>query len=224
MSFFGEVWETFSAVDTRPLKSKNNNAEYITWSKVWRVIMEHYPASQYSFDEREIAVIGENGPANTVEVSCTLTIVGNTTRPSKASRMMHLPVMQSYGQFLAIENPSARQISDSRMRALVKAAAMFGLGLSLWSGDEFKEDPGQKRLIEFAKKKSVYRMALWRTAMVIKDAFKDQSSESESEALEAWRECSEPEMKDLWLAETKGGFFTGAEKEWIRSLKVTLQD
>jgi len=225
MNFYAEVWAKLSSIDAKPLKQTNNKAEYITWSKVWRVIMETYPASVYSFDEREITVIGDNGPAVTVEVSCTLTIVENATRPRKAERTMHLPVMASFGQFLAIENPSARQISDARMRCLVKAAAMFGLGLTLWSGDEFQAvDNQERKILDFAKKKSDYRMSLWRTAIVIKEGFKDQSPESESTALEAWRECSEPEMHDLWLAETKGGFFTMAEKEWIRSLKIVLDD
>lgn len=221
MSFYKEVWDTFSAVDVKPLISKNQNVEYITWSKVWRVIMEKYPASQYEFEERDIINMTQEVPAKTVEVSCTLTIVENATRPRKAVRMMHLPVMQSFGQFLAIENPTARQISDARMRALVKAAAMFGLGLTMWSGDEFVSgDKIQETINGLAKKKAVYRRQLWETADVIIQAFVDKD---ESTAIEAWQECNETEKHDLWIAETKGGYFTQACKEWFRAARVVTE-
>jgi len=221
MSFYKEVWNTFSNMRVKDLISKNQNVEYITWSKVWRVIMEEYPASYYSFDEREITSVGSEGPFRTVEVSCALTIVENATRPRKASRTMHLPVMQSFGQFLAIENPTARHISDARMRALVKAAAMFGLGLTMWSGDEFAAgDKDQEKINKFAKKKAQYRRDLWRTADVIREAF---LSDDQSTAIEAWGECDRSEQEDLWIAETKGGFFTQAEKEWFRAARIVTE-
>ena len=226
-NFHEEVWDRFTGIDVKPLISTNNKIEYITWSKVWRVIMETYPASTYTFEDRRIPGMGENGPMETVEVSCTLNIVKQVTsgvalQTLTATRTMHLPCMQSYGQFLAIENPTARHISDTRMRCLVKTAAMFGLGLTMWSGDEFQAvDNGEQRIIEFAKLKSSIRMALWKTAMVIKESYEDENS---SVALEAWRECSEEEMKHLWLAESKGGFFTTKEKEWIRKLQVAETD
>jgi len=40
----------------------------------------------------------------------------------------------------AIFDPSSRAISDTKARCLVKCASKFGLGLSLYSGDEFIKD------------------------------------------------------------------------------------
>jgi len=39
-------------------------------------------------------------------------------------------------KFAAIVDPDARQINDSRQRALVKALAFAGLGLNLWSDSD----------------------------------------------------------------------------------------
>jgi len=221
MSFYKEVWETFSAIDANALKKKESGVEYITWSKAWIEIMKYYPASTYDFSERDITAVGDDGPFNTVEVSCILTIVENDTRPRKAVRTMHLPVMHFGGQFRAIPNPTARHISDSRMRALVKAAAMFGLGITLWSGDEFQAvDKTQEKIVAFAKLKAKYRRDLWRTADVIKDAF---VTDDQSTAIEAWDECNEQEKEHLWIAETKGGFFTQAEKEWFRAARIVTE-
>lgn len=221
--FYKEIWEQFTAVDVKPLISMNQKVEYLTWSKVWVLIMDMYPASNYSFEDRVINSVGDNGPCETVEVSCTLNIVGDINGElntiQEATRTMHLPVMQSFGQFKAIENPTARHISDARMRCLVKTAAMFGLGLSMWTGDEFQAtDKTQERIVQFAKLKASYRMQLWKTAIVIKDAFEVDDATS---GLEAWIECEEQEQRDLWTAESKGGFFTTKEKEWIRKLRIT---
>lgn len=216
MSFHEEVWKTFTAVDVNPLIEKNNKVDYVTWSKIWRVIMDIYPASFYSFEDRRIPGMGENGPMETVEVSCTLTILGDGDG-DLVQRTMHLPVMQSMVPFNAIENPTARHISDAKMRCLVKTAAMCGLGLTMWSGSEFEAVDNQvEEILKFAKIKSAVRMELWRTAIVIKTCFVDEDVQT---ALEAWRECSEEEMKLLWQAETKGGFFTMAEKDWLRAIQ-----
>jgi len=217
-----QVWETFNAIDTKPLTKQNNKVDYISWSKVWRVIMDTYPNSAYSFSDRDIHSLGENGPCITVEVSCTLIIRDDDD--GVATKSMHLPVMQSYGQFKAIEGPTARDISDAKMRCLVKCAAMHGLGLNIWSGDdsfEAKERDPHAGTIAFAKIKSSIRMDLWKTAIVIKEAYE---AEDDTTALEAWSECSEEEMRSLWQAESKGGFFTTKEREWIRKLRITTEE
>jgi hypothetical protein len=45
---------------------------------------------------------------------------------------MWLPVMDFNNK--AIVNPDARQISDAKMRCLVKTCAMFGLGINIYDG------------------------------------------------------------------------------------------
>jgi len=223
MSFEAEVWEKLSAIDVKPMMEKTQaGVGYVSWSKLWTLLMKHYPRSHYVFEDKRYTVVGDDGPVENVEVFCKLTIVANDDElitatgnaPRKLTREMWLPVMQSYGQFKCIDNPTPRDISDTRMRCLVKCAAMFGLGISAWAGDDCQPDKTLERILAFAKKKSDYRMDLWRTAIVIKEAFQNDEP---SVAAEAWMERNEDEKIDLWLAETKGGFFTQAEKEWLRA-------
>tara|TARA_R100000329_G_scaffold149657_1_gene140714 strand:- start:98 stop:562 length:465 start_codon:yes stop_codon:yes gene_type:complete len=47
---------------------------------------------------------------------------------------MWLPVMDYKNN--AVENPSARQVSDTKMRCLVKCLAMFGLGHYIYAGED----------------------------------------------------------------------------------------
>jgi len=49
-----------------------------------------------------------------------------------------LPVMDNRNN--AISKPTSRQISDTKMRCLVKAISMFGLGSYIYAGEDLPED------------------------------------------------------------------------------------
>ena len=210
MSFAKEVWQTFSGYNVKPLVEKNGQVEYITWAKIWTVVMQLYPDSYYEFDDRYC------GDSSTVEVTCTLTVVGQDEGGEECAitRSMHLPVMQSHVPFNSIENPTSREISDSRMRCLVKCAAIHGLGLTLWSGEDHlqRENP-QDKTVEYAKLPPDYRLGLAQAALVVKEAF---DTEDPSAAVEAYVELDEDEKMWFLLAKTKGGFLEPGEKTWLR--------
>ena len=69
-------------------------------------------------------------PDGTREVRVSVTIEGLT-------HMMWLPVMNHTNN--AISNPNARDVSDARMRCLVKAIALHGLGLYIYAGEDIPQ-------------------------------------------------------------------------------------
>ena len=83
--------------------------------------MEHYPDANYTFGENEVHADGS------VTVHCSLTVEG-ITRP------MWLPVMDNRNK--SVQNPTSRDISDAKMRCLVKAIAMHGLGHYIYAGED----------------------------------------------------------------------------------------
>ena len=86
--------------------------------------MEHYPDSTYEYD------IGNCLQNDTVEVNVSVTVQGVT-------HSMWLPVMDNRNK--SIVNPTTRDISDARMRCLVKAIAMHGLGIYIYAGEDLPE-------------------------------------------------------------------------------------
>jgi hypothetical protein len=124
-----EIWNKLSAVDCSKHIEKKGNLSYLSWAWAWGTLMEHYPDATYEFHE---PTIYEGG---TMEVRCTVTIEG-------LSRTMWLPVMDYKNQ--AIVNPDARAISDNKMRCLVKAIAMFGLGHYIYAGEDIPGPPPTK--------------------------------------------------------------------------------
>ena len=115
------VWTTLSAIDVSKHIEKKGNLSYLSWAYAWGTLMKYYPDASYCYFEPRI---DENG---TVEVEVELTIESITRR-------MWLPVMDNRNK--AVVNPTSREVSDARMRCLVKCIAMFGLGHYIYAYKE----------------------------------------------------------------------------------------
>ena len=115
------VWTTLSAIDVSKHIEKKGNLSYLSWAYAWGTLMKHYPDASYCYFEPNIA------PDGSVEVEVELTIEGITRR-------MWLPVMDNRNN--SIISPTSRQVSDTRMRCLVKCIAMFGLGHYIYAGED----------------------------------------------------------------------------------------
>ena len=130
-SFAEHVWNTLKSIDcsmfTEDKKvSQGRSLTYLSWAGAWELLLNVFPESEYSFDDLEVC---EDG---TTTVWCTLTV---REGPNKFSRKMWLPVMTGFNNNANIK-PDARDISDTRMRCLVKCAAFLGLGLYIYRGED----------------------------------------------------------------------------------------
>ena len=118
------VWKPLSAIDVTKNVEKKGKLSYLSWAWAWSTLMEHYPDSTYTFTDPNTL---DNG---TVEVQVTVTVKG-------VSHTMWLPVMDNRNQSIA--NPTSRDVSDARMRCLVKCIGMHGLGLYLYAGEDLPQ-------------------------------------------------------------------------------------
>lgn len=118
------VWATLSAIDCSDHIEQKGKLNYLSWAWAWQKLMENYPDSTYEYAEPSFL---ENG---TVEVSVSVTVQGVT-------HSMWLPVMDNRNKSLT--NATTRDISDARMRCLVKCIAMFGLGIYIYAGEDLPE-------------------------------------------------------------------------------------
>ena len=121
----GDIWETLYPVKCGDSAKKKNGLTYLPWNEAWRLLMNHYPSAHFEFGDIEVHSDGSQ------TIHCTVAIEGH-------ARHMWLPVMNYKNQ--AIANPSARDVSDTKMRCLVKTIAMFGLGFHIFQGQVQPED------------------------------------------------------------------------------------
>jgi hypothetical protein len=103
---------------------KKGKFTYLSWSHAWKYVQKN--SENASFELLEDIVY----PDGTREVRCSVTIDG-------ATHTMWLAVTDHNNR--AIKNPDARAVGDSRMRCLVKAIALHGLGLYIYAKEGVPE-------------------------------------------------------------------------------------
>jgi hypothetical protein len=136
MTLAAEIWTTLSKINVNENIEKKGNLSYLSWTWAWSKLMEHFPDSYYHFEDRKL----ENG---TVEVTCILSIHKGD---QSVSRHMWLPVMDHKNN--SIINPSSRMISDAKMRCLVKAIGIMGLGLYVYAGEDLPAAEKERMRVE----------------------------------------------------------------------------
>jgi hypothetical protein len=137
VSFPAQVWAKMSRIDVSNhimQKEGGFSADYLPWSWAYSQMIKAYPESSFK------VLPDERFDDGTVLINIQVTVRENG---NKLRRQMYLPVMTPKMQ--ALQNPNARQISDTRMRCLVKCIALFGLGIDLWTKSDFpvgaEDDP-----------------------------------------------------------------------------------
>ena len=131
-----EIWETLSKINVNEHTESKMNLTYLSWAWAWKSLKDNYPQASYSFTQF-VTQSGENSldyrkyEDGTGSVECTITI-------GDQHESMWLPIMDNRNN--AIQNPNARQVSDAKMRCLVKCISMLGLGLYIYAGEDVPQE------------------------------------------------------------------------------------
>ena len=155
-----EVWDILRALDREAgeFVTKKGRFDYISWSDVWAMLKNTYPqATQSSTEWSGTDVLWYPDGTGTVEVTIRI--------GEEVSGSSRLPITDNRNK--PIQNPSADQINTSRQRCLAKAAAMLGLGLSVYQGEDLRDLGEPEDAVEFLDQKSLkelYHLARERAA------------------------------------------------------------
>ena len=122
---YQEVWSTLKEIDCTEHTESKNGLTYLSWAWAWGIFMDHFPNAYYTFQKTE----SHSDGSQTVHVAVRI-----PAEHGPLERTMWLPVMDYKNK--AIANPSSRDVSDSKMRCLVKCLAMFGLGHYIYAGED----------------------------------------------------------------------------------------
>ena len=123
------TWKTLSALNVNDDKEKKGRFDYLSLADAWKHVQNNVNNASYELLEDIVY------PDNTREVRCSVTIDG-------ATHTMWLAVMDNINR--AIKNPDAQAINKARMRCLVKAIAMHGLGLYIYQGEDLPDELDEK--------------------------------------------------------------------------------
>ena len=167
-----KIWKTLSEVNVNKDKERKGRFDYLSWADAWKHVQQNTESATYELHDDVVY------PDNSREVRCSVTIDG-------ISHMMWLAVMDNNNR--AIKNPDARAVNDARMRCLVKAIAMHGLGLYIYAGEDLpdvtaqqpapKKEPPQKNpdISVHPLEPEVQTFELYNRDGQIRDTFNDEN-------------------------------------------------
>lgn len=130
---YANVYTHLKTQDIAPMveKKKISNSfqpDFLSWTHVWEFLLQTYP----EFELEHLPPIKHDDGTMTVE--CKLTIPFAEHRLVRSERLY---VMDN--KMNAIKNPNAQAINKADKRCFVKCAALFGLGIQLFTGEDLPD-------------------------------------------------------------------------------------
>lgn len=143
------VFQTLNEIDISDKVKTKNGSKYLPWSDAWAFVKSNYPSATYE-------VLVDNRTGNnyfTDDRTCwveTRVVIGDEIQTET------LPVMNNRNQAIPLSDVDSCAVNKAQKRCLVKNLALFGLGLSLWTGEELSDAAKQvKKTKEVENKKSI---------------------------------------------------------------------
>lgn len=136
------VFQTLNEYDITEHLKRKDKIIYLPWSKAWMILKTFYPDSKVEvienagFDSDDVVRYFTDGKTAWVKVA--ITIKGHTETES-------LAVMDFRNKSIPVENITSADVEKSIKRCMVKCAALHGLGLSLWTGEELSSAAREKK-------------------------------------------------------------------------------
>lgn len=132
MSETKSVFDTLYEVDISDDVKEKNKFKYLPWSSAWAIVKKRFPTASYEvvLDEAH-NIYHTDGKTCWVETNVT---INGETLPEM------LPILDFKNTPIPLESVTSFSASKSIKRCLVKNLALFGLGLTLWNGEELSED------------------------------------------------------------------------------------
>lgn len=126
------VFAVLSAIDITGHTKKKGNITYLPWSSAWAFVKDRYPGATYDVVKTPEGCIYHTD-GKTCWVETEVTIEGETQRET-------LAVMDHKNASIPADTVTSVAFERSIKRCLTKNLALFGLGLSLWNGEELSDN------------------------------------------------------------------------------------
>lgn len=143
------IFQTLSEIDITSKIKKKNKMDYLPWSSAWDFVKNKFPNATYRTVKTEDGCIYHND-GRTCWVETEMTINDETQTET-------LPVLNFKNQSISLDEITSSDANKSIKRCLVKNLALFGLGLSLWNGEELSDNAKKKKVDDSEALKKVQK-------------------------------------------------------------------
>lgn len=127
------VFDVLAAINLSDKVEKRGNLSYISWATAWSECKKIFP------DMTRTVYESENGMIYHTDGSSCWVKVGVTINGLEC--IDYLPVMNHMNKSIPLASVTSFDVNKSIQRSMVKALALHGLALNIYSKDEFQDEP-----------------------------------------------------------------------------------
>ena len=127
------VFDVLSAINLSDKVEKRGNLSYISWATAWSECKKRFPDMTRTVYESETGMNYHTDGA-TAWVKVGVTING-------LECIDYLPVMNHMNKSIPLASITSFDVNKTIQRSMVKALALHGLALNIYSKDEFQDEP-----------------------------------------------------------------------------------
>ena len=126
------IYKQLSSIDIKGKVEKKGKHDYMSWATAWHLIKSEYPEAQRKVYECEETGLNFFTDGRTAYVKVGIIIEG-------VEHVDYLPVMDFRNKSILLDKVTSMDINTTIQRSTAKAIAMYGLGLSLWIGEDLNK-------------------------------------------------------------------------------------
>ena len=138
------VFNILSGISVKNKIERKGNLDYLSWSNAWLMLKQKFPSAQRIVYESEATGLNYFTDGHTAYVMVGIEVEG-------LEHIDMLPIMDYRNNSILVDKITSFDVNKAIQRSTAKAIAMFGLGLSLWSGEDLPSTPTKPST--FANKK-----------------------------------------------------------------------
>jgi len=166
-------FEKLRSINVSHLTAKKGKLDYLPWTHAWNELLKHYPNATYTLRNWPLIIFGKEGPIwmESTEVPYLVSPEGYMVEVSVDLNDGETPVRHADLFVMDTRNKAIRpgpyygegadmfDINKTVQRCLVKAIAMCGLGLDIYTKEDNPLDPSDVDPPELDAKEGVSKKA-----------------------------------------------------------------
>jgi hypothetical protein len=126
------VFETLNAININELRKEKGKMSYLAWAYAWAEVKKLHPDMTSTVYENAEG-LNYHHDGKTAWVKTGITIGG-------MEHIEYLPILSNNNSSIPLANITSWNVNNSIQRSLTKAIARHGLGLYLYSGEDYPEE------------------------------------------------------------------------------------
>mgnify|MGYP003648163096 FL=1 len=126
------VFETLNAININELRKEKGKMSYLAWAYAWAEVKKLHPDMTSTVYENADG-LNYHHDGKTAWVKTGITIGG-------MEHIEYLPILSNNNSSIPLANITSWNVNNSIQRSLTKAIARHGLGLYLYSGEDYPEE------------------------------------------------------------------------------------